>query len=61
MLAKLKMNEGLSPQDIKQNEGYFTTAHGEADLFVDDLGTFAAIDRLVGLAKTASHLREVRR
>ena len=45
------MNGGLSPQDIKQNERYFATAHGEADLFVDGLVTFEAIDRLLGLAE----------
>jgi len=63
VLAKSKMNGGLSPQDIKQNERYFATAHGEADLFVDGLVTFEAIDRLLGLAEARrmAALKEIER
>lgn len=50
VLAKFKMNEGLSPKDIKHNETCFAIAHGEARLFVEGLGTFEAIDCLPGPA-----------
>ena len=50
VLAKFKMNEGLSPKDIMHNETWFAIAHGEARLFVEGLGTIEAIDCLLGLA-----------
>ena len=63
VLAKLKMNGGLSPKDIKHNESVFAMAHGEARLFIEDLGTFAAIDRLLGLAedRRMAALKEIER
>jgi hypothetical protein len=63
VLAKFKLNEGLSPKDEKHNESAFATAHGEARLFVEDLGTFAAIDRLLGLAegRRMAALKEIER
>jgi hypothetical protein len=63
VLAKLKMNGGLPPKSIKHNETYFATAHGEADLFIEDLDTFAAIDRLLGLAedRRMAVLKEIER
>jgi hypothetical protein len=56
VLAKLKMNEGLSPKDIKHNETCFAIAHGEARLFVEGLGTFEAIDCLLGLAEAVGRV-----
>jgi hypothetical protein len=54
VFAELKMNRGLSPQGKKQNQRYFATAHGEADLFVDGLDTFEAIT-LAGLGRGPTH------
>ncbi len=61
VLAKAKLNDGLTPELMKHNEKYFATAHGEALLFVESLGDFAAIDRLLGLAegRRMAALREI--
>ena len=63
VLAELKMDTVLWVQGIKQNERYSATAHGEAELFVRDLGTFEAIDRLLGLAEARrmAALKEIER
>jgi hypothetical protein len=63
VLAEFKLNAGLSPKDTKHNEAVFATAHGEARLFVEDLDTFAAIDRLLGLAegRRMAALKEIER
>ncbi len=63
VLAKFKINQGLSPKDKKHNETALATAHGEARLFVEDLDTFETIDRLVGLAEARrmAALKEIER
>jgi hypothetical protein len=64
VLAKLKFNEGMTPQATKRNEKhYFPSPHGEADLFVSRLDDFEAIDRLLGLAegRRIAALREIER
>jgi hypothetical protein len=61
VLAELEQNRGLSAASEKQNEKYFASAHGKADLFLASLSNFEAIDRLLGLAegRRMAALREI--
>jgi hypothetical protein len=60
-LAKLESNRELTAESKRHNEKYFASAHGEADLFLQSLGNFEALDRLLGLAegRRMAALREI--